>query len=831
MRLLLQALVPLCLFVSVISYSVKAQTHTPKTVSVNTNCKGYYEYLPVGYTTSTKAFPLLIYCGGAGSFGNGTAAQLSRILTEGVAYYINNNQFPASINSGGENNSFIVISPQFVAWPTPTDVEAVLNFIISQGYKVDASRVYLSGFSAGGDVSWKFSNSSVARSKRLAAMVPVAPFINPYIDSGAKHIAAAGLPVWALHSNADQVAPAYWSQNFVNKVNSLNPAVAAKITRFDGVQHDPTKLHVYNPTYRPGGLNIYEWMLLYRRSYPPAARAGADVSLFLPQQTVQLNGTASSDPEGSALTYTWRKVGGPSVYSIANSNSAIADVSGLVGGNYLFELKVTDADGFDAVDTVAVSVVNSNGNVLPAANAGNDLSINRPQNTVTLDGSQSTDAGGSIEQYRWTQLSGPAVSAISQPNNVTTSVSNLVTGKYVFKLEVTDNEGGVATDVVEVTVVNPYPNQQPVARAGGAVSFALPQVTTTLNGSASYDADGQIIAYYWQQTSGPGTATLASPNASQTAISLPATPGTYSFSLTVTDDSAATNTDVFTVTLLPAPVTTTRLVRINLFGGANAYSQEGWNNWNVTGTSNITSGNFLYSDGAPSGISALLNYSQGVPDNGASYGGTVCPAPVLRYTSYSTASNRTLTLRGLNTNATYEVELYASRANSGNTTLFVINGITRSVVTDHNKTNAVVFTNVRSTNGQLVININKQGTFTYINGLIIREQVANNNTLNNTLSSRRTFAEEATLSEQTSGINVLSNPFRSTIRFSFTAAANGNMLVTLRDANGIVYLQERLAKNAATAWHTLRPPQLSSGLYYLTIYINGQAYQKKLLRE
>src|SRR3982750_1573154 len=185
------------LFVLALVSSTRAQTHTPRSVVINANCNGFYEYLPVNYSTSTGKFPLLIYCGGAGTFGTG-GSQLSKLLAEGPPYYINNNQFPQALTVNGVTTSYIVISPQFKAWGSPQDVEDVINYVLTHGYKVDISRVYLTGFSAGGDVTWKYANSGLARSKRLAALVPVSGFNSPYVDTGAKYIAAANLPVWAL---------------------------------------------------------------------------------------------------------------------------------------------------------------------------------------------------------------------------------------------------------------------------------------------------------------------------------------------------------------------------------------------------------------------------------------------------------------------------------------------------------------------------------------------------------------------------------------------------------------------------------------------------------
>ena len=410
------------------SFTSRAQTHTARYRAINANCPAYYEYLPAGYATATQNFPVLIYCGGAGSFGNGSASQLTRLLGEGVPYYIHNNRFPTSFTANGQTASFIVISPQFIAWPSPADVEAVLNFISNQGYKADPSRIYLTGFSAGGDVTWKYPNTSVDRSKRLAALVPVAAYNYPYVDSGAKHIAAANLPVWALHSDADSPAPSYWSQNFVNKINSYNPAVRAKITRFGSVSHDATKLHVYNPSFKDGSYNIYEWMLLYRRNYPPLANAGSDLQLTLPVSSVNLNGGASTDPEGATLSFSWTKLSGPSSFSITNSNTATPTINNLVAGVYTVQLQVTDADGYTATDNVSIIVTNPNPNILPVARAGNDSTLTLPQNSVVLNGQASADADGSLEKYLWTQVSGPSVLQFSHAGAAITTVSNFNKG-------------------------------------------------------------------------------------------------------------------------------------------------------------------------------------------------------------------------------------------------------------------------------------------------------------------------------------------------------------------------------------------------------------------
>jgi hypothetical protein len=113
-----------------------------------------------------------------------------------------------------------------------------------------------------------------------------------------------------------------------------------------------------------------------------------------------------------------------------------------------------------------------------------------------------------------------------------------------------------------------------------------------------------------------------------------------------------------------------------------------------------------------------------ISDNGAAYGGVMAPAEVLRYTSNANVA-RTLTISGLSPAKLYDLELFASRANTGNSTRFTIDGTTFTVLTDNNLTKSVVFTNLAPTpSGQLTVSIQNVNTYNYLNGFILTEQAA-----------------------------------------------------------------------------------------------------------
>ena len=79
---------------------------------------------------------------------------------------------------------------------------------------------------------------------------------------------------------------------------------------------------------------------------------------------------------------------GPALGTLTNASSAIANLSNLVEGQYVFNLKVTDIKNASAQDqvNVIVNAASTAGNKTPVANAGSDISITLPTTAVTLNG-------------------------------------------------------------------------------------------------------------------------------------------------------------------------------------------------------------------------------------------------------------------------------------------------------------------------------------------------------------------------------------------------------------------------------------------------------------
>jgi Secretion system C-terminal sorting domain/PKD domain len=199
------------------------------------------------------------------------------------------------------------------------------------------------------------------------------------------------------------------------------------------------------------------------------------------------------------------------------------------------------------------TIIPSPPNLPPVAVTGAEQTITLPATTVTLDGSNSYDPDGIISSYAWVLISGTG-GTIVNPSSATTLVGGLTPGTYVYKLTVTDNSNA-SSSALDTIIVNPAssqpePNVPPVANAGSNQTITAPASSVILNGSSSFDPDGTIVSYAWVMTSGQGSVILSNSNTVMASVT-GLTPGTFTFQLTVTDNSGATNSDQVTVTVNP----------------------------------------------------------------------------------------------------------------------------------------------------------------------------------------------------------------------------------------------------------------------------------------
>jgi hypothetical protein len=205
-----------------------------------------------------------------------------------------------------------------------------------------------------------------------------------------------------------------------------------------------------------------------------------------------------------------------------------------------FQLTVTDEEAAEVTDTAIVNVTLPLANTPPEADAGVDQNVEEAE-TVTLMGSNSFDPDGDDVSFQWDQVAGSPVT-LSDP----TAAEPTFDAPFVesdgmsctFQVTVTDTSGLQATDTSVVNVTLPSGNTPPEAVVGDDQTVDEDVVdTVTLNGSKSFDPEGENLFYRWRQVAGRPV-TLSDPTAEQPTFPVPnvgLTGVTLIFELAVTD--------------------------------------------------------------------------------------------------------------------------------------------------------------------------------------------------------------------------------------------------------------------------------------------------------
>jgi predicted peptidase len=203
----------------------------------------YLLFLPAGYQADTaKRWPLILFLHGAGERGS----DVRKVAVHGpVKYIAKHPDFP-----------FIMVSPQCPEGKHWSN-DQLLGLLeeIKAHYRVDASRVYLTGLSMGGYGSWSLGTSYP---EKFAAIVPICGGGEMITVLLADKTALKSLGVWAFHGGKDPVVPLSESERMVEALKKAGvPDV--KLTVYPEAGHDSWTEAYSNP-------ELYWWLLNHRRA-------------------------------------------------------------------------------------------------------------------------------------------------------------------------------------------------------------------------------------------------------------------------------------------------------------------------------------------------------------------------------------------------------------------------------------------------------------------------------------------------------------------------------------------------------------------------------------
>ncbi|MFM7063770.1 MAG: PKD domain-containing protein, partial [Actinomycetes bacterium] len=257
----------------------------------------------------------------------------------------------------------------------------------------------------------------------------------------------------------------------------------------------------------------------------PTAVIASDVTAGQTPLTVNFDGTDSVDDDPIA-GYLWNFGGG--TFSTAASPTFTFSGSGV----RTVTLTVTDADGATSTTSVDIDVTPIP-NVPPTAAAAGSPTSGKEPLVVLFSSAGSGDTDGAIQSYRWDFGDGTS-STQANPSHTYSAA-----GVYTAVLKVTDDAGGTATATVGVTVT---PNQPPTAVAAASPTSLRVGLPVSFSSAGSADADGTFTTS-WDFGDGT-TSSLANPSHAYD------TAGTFTATLTVTDDNGATATATRTITVV-----------------------------------------------------------------------------------------------------------------------------------------------------------------------------------------------------------------------------------------------------------------------------------------
>jgi len=238
--------------------------------------------------------------------------------------------------------------------------------------------------------------------------------------------------------------------------------------------------------------------------------------------TLSFSAEASTDRDGQLVRYFWDFDD-----NLFGDGPTVTHTWTQPGG-FEVSVTVTDNDGLEAAAGFKVTITPVP-NDPPVADCGAASRMHPLNADVTLDGSASSDPDGQIVSWMWDAGDGTG-----------TVLGEVVAHRYAelgtwtATLTVTDDLGATDTASCDIEVVLP-PNQGPMALCAISPNPVRTDAEATLDGSASADADGRIVAWSWDP--GDGTALLTGAVARHRYDAV----GTWTATLTVTDDRGDTH--------------------------------------------------------------------------------------------------------------------------------------------------------------------------------------------------------------------------------------------------------------------------------------------------
>lgn len=279
---------------------------------------------------ATKSYPLVLFFHGSGEAGTNIATMYNQGL-------------PNVLKSGYQPPfDFIMAAPQATSYGCNPDWIQYILADVKSKYKIDTTRIYATGLSAGGWATFGSQmNEPTSLGSTFAAIAPLSAATQDLTAANYTNFKSTQTYVWDIVGATD-VSYVANNQALCNNINSVVPNLAQFYTRA-GIGHG-NWIDIYNTTYKdPTGQSIWQFLYSHTRgvSAPPTP-------VPIINSTLTTTGTM-----GTQLTYQITATNSPTSYSATglpaglSINTTLGNIGGIptVTGTYNVNISATNSGG------------------------------------------------------------------------------------------------------------------------------------------------------------------------------------------------------------------------------------------------------------------------------------------------------------------------------------------------------------------------------------------------------------------------------------------------------------------------------------------------------